>query len=130
MEHVPFSTSWKDNKELIFAISQPVMKAGLIQMSSKFDLDWSRRSGPHSTEDDDNFNKSNACGVLENSGLTLVDWLPQNASFNGQYFNENILQRIAAELNGGGKKKHRPWTLLHMDNAKPHRSKRNLARME
>jgi hypothetical protein len=59
-----------------------------------------------------------------------VDWLPQNASFNGEYFNENILQRIAAELNGGGKKKHRPGTLLHMDNAKSRRPKRNLARME
>jgi hypothetical protein len=93
-------------------------------------LDWSRKSSPHSTEDDDGFNKSNACGALGNSGITLVDWLPQNASFNGEYFNENILQRTAAELNGGGKKKPRPWTLLHMDNAKLHRSKPNLARME
>jgi histone-lysine N-methyltransferase SETMAR len=67
---------------------------------------------------------------LGNSGITLVDWLPQSASFSGEYFNENILQRIAAELNGGGKKKHSPWTLLHMDKAKPHTSKRNLARME
>jgi hypothetical protein len=40
------------------------------------------------------------------------------------------LQRIAGELNGGGKKTHRPWTLLHLDNAKRHMSKRNLARME
>jgi hypothetical protein len=99
-------------------------------MSLQIGLGLEQKKQPHSTECDHSFNKSNAWGVLGNSGITLVDLLPQNASFNGEYFNENILRRIAAELNGGRKKKHRPWTLPHMDNAKPHMSKRNLARME
>jgi hypothetical protein len=37
---------------------------------------------------------------------------------------------MATELHREGKKKHRPWTLLHMDNARPHTSKRNSARLD
>jgi hypothetical protein len=37
---------------------------------------------------------------------------------------------MASELHAGEKKKHCPWPLLHMDNARSHTSKRNLARME
>jgi hypothetical protein len=49
---------------------------------------------------------------------------------NGAYFDENILQPMASELHAGEKKKHCPWPLLHMDNARPHKLKWNLARME
>jgi histone-lysine N-methyltransferase SETMAR len=63
-------------------------------------------------------------------GLRLINWLPHGASFNGAYFDENILQPMASELHAGEKKKHCPWPLLPMDNARPHTSKRNLARME
>jgi histone-lysine N-methyltransferase SETMAR len=51
-------------------------------------------------------------------------------SFNGAYFDENILQPMASELHAGEKTKHSPWPLLHMDNARSHTSKRNLARIE
>jgi hypothetical protein len=37
---------------------------------------------------------------------------------------------MASELHACEKKKHCPWPLLHMDNTRPHTSKRNLARME
>jgi hypothetical protein len=37
---------------------------------------------------------------------------------------------MASELHAGEKKKHCPWPLLHMDNARPHTSKRNFARIE
>jgi hypothetical protein len=63
-------------------------------------------------------------------GVRLINWLSHGASFNGAYFNENILQPIASELHAGEKKKHCPCTLLHLDNARPHTSKRNLAPME
>jgi transposase len=60
----------------------------------------------------------------------LINWLPNGASFNGAYFDENILQPMASELHAGEEKKHCLWPLVHMDNARPHKSKRNLARME
>jgi hypothetical protein len=63
-------------------------------------------------------------------GVTLVDWLSQSASFNGIYFDEHILQMMASELHAGEEKKHCPWPLVYMDNARSHTSKRNLARME
>jgi hypothetical protein len=62
--------------------------------------------------------------------VTLVDWLPQGAYFNGTYFDEHILQVIASELHMGEEKKHCPWPLVHMDNVRSHTSKRNLTRME
>jgi hypothetical protein len=37
---------------------------------------------------------------------------------------------MASELHAGEEKKHYPWPLLHMDNARQQTSKRNLARME
>jgi hypothetical protein len=63
-------------------------------------------------------------------GVTLGDWLPQGASFNGAYFDEHILQVMTSELHPGKEKKHRPWPLIHTDNARPQMSKRNLAPME
>jgi hypothetical protein len=63
-------------------------------------------------------------------GVRLINWLPHGASFNGAYFNKNIVQPMASELHVGEKEKHCRWPLLHMDNARPHTSKRNLARME
>jgi hypothetical protein len=56
--------------------------------------------------------------------------LPQGASFNGIYFDEHIFQVMASEFHAGEEKKHCPWPLVHMDNARSHTSKRNLARME
>jgi hypothetical protein len=55
--------------------------------------------------------------------MILINLLPQGASFNGAYFNEKILQSMIAEFQGEKKAKHCPWTLIHMDNAKPHMSK-------
>jgi hypothetical protein len=63
-------------------------------------------------------------------GVRLINWLTHGASLNGAYFDENILQPMASELRAGEKKKHCPWPLLHMDHARLHTSKRNLARME
>jgi histone-lysine N-methyltransferase SETMAR len=63
-------------------------------------------------------------------GLRLINWLPHRASFNGAYFDENILQPMASECHAGEEKKHCPWSLLHLDNARSHMSKRNLARMK
>jgi hypothetical protein len=56
--------------------------------------------------------------------------LPQGASFNEAYFDEHILQVTASELHAEEEKKHCPWSLVHMDNARSHTSKRNLARIE
>jgi hypothetical protein len=63
-------------------------------------------------------------------GMMLVNWLRQGAPSKGEYFNQEILQPLAAEPQGEGRPKHRPWTLLHMDNAKPHTSKSNLVIIE
>jgi hypothetical protein len=63
-------------------------------------------------------------------GVRPINWLPHGASFNGAYFDENILQPMASELHAGEEKKHCLWPLVHMDNARPHTSKPNLARME
>jgi histone-lysine N-methyltransferase SETMAR len=63
-------------------------------------------------------------------GVRLRNWLPHRASFNEAYFNENVLQPMASELHAGEKKKHCPWPLLHLDNARSHTFERNLARME
>jgi histone-lysine N-methyltransferase SETMAR len=93
-------------------------------------LNRSRRNSFESTEDDDSLNKGNASCVLGIRGVTLVDWLPKGASFNGAYFDEHILQVISSELHGGEEKKHCLWPLVHMNKARLHTSKRNLARME
>jgi histone-lysine N-methyltransferase SETMAR len=63
-------------------------------------------------------------------GVKFINWLPHGAFFNEAYFDENILQPMASELQAGEQKKYSPWPLLHMDNARPYISKRNLARME
>jgi hypothetical protein len=63
-------------------------------------------------------------------GVILVNWIHQGASFNGAYFDREIVQPTVAELQKEGKSKHYLWTLLHMDNTKSHTSKYNLARME
>jgi hypothetical protein len=63
-------------------------------------------------------------------GVRLINWLPHSASFNAAYFDENIFQPMTCELHTGEKKKLCQWPLLHMDNARPHTSKLNLARME
>jgi histone-lysine N-methyltransferase SETMAR len=63
-------------------------------------------------------------------GVTLVDRSPQGASLNGADFDEHILQVIASELHAGEEKKHCPWPLVWTDNARPHTSEWNLARME
>jgi hypothetical protein len=63
-------------------------------------------------------------------GVILVDWLPQGASLNRACFDEHILHVMASELHAREEKKHCPWPLVHMDNARPHTSKWNLARME
>jgi hypothetical protein len=60
----------------------------------------------------------------------LINWLHHGASFKGAYFDENILQPMDSELYAREKKKHCPWPLLQMDNARPHTSKRKLARIE
>jgi hypothetical protein len=56
-------------------------------------------------------------------GMILVNLLPQGASFNGAYVNEKILQSMTAEVQEEEKAKHCPWTLVYMDNTKPHISK-------
>jgi histone-lysine N-methyltransferase SETMAR len=63
-------------------------------------------------------------------GMTLVDWLPQGASLNRAYFDEHILQVMHSELHTGEEKKHCPWPMVHMQNARPHTSMRNSARMQ
>jgi hypothetical protein len=63
-------------------------------------------------------------------GVRLINWLPHGASFNGAYFNENILQPMASEFHAREEKKHCLWPLVHMDNARPYMSKRNLGRIE
>jgi hypothetical protein len=63
-------------------------------------------------------------------GVRPVNWLPLDASFNKAHSNQHILQVMASELHAGEETKHYPWPLLHMNNARPHRSKRNFARME
>jgi hypothetical protein len=67
---------------------------------------------------------------LNIGGMILMNWLSQGASFNGAYFNEKNLQPMAAEIQREERAKHCPWTLVHMDNAKPYMSKWNLAIME
>jgi hypothetical protein len=62
--------------------------------------------------------------------VTLGDWLPQGASFNGAYFDEHILQMMASELHAGEEKKHCPWLFVHMDDARIRVLNRNLARTE
>jgi hypothetical protein len=59
--------------------------------------------------------------------VTLGNWLSQDAFFNRDYFNENILQPIAKEVHREESPKHRPWTLVHLDNAKSHMPKWNVS---
>jgi hypothetical protein len=63
-------------------------------------------------------------------GVILIDWLPQGAFSNGTYFDEHVIHVMGSELHAGEEKKHCPWALVHMDNARPNMSKRNLTRME
>jgi hypothetical protein len=56
-----------------------------------------------------------------------MNWLLQGASSNGAYFNQRIFQPLVVELQGQSWSKRYPWTLLHIDNTKPHISRSNLA---
>jgi hypothetical protein len=47
--------------------------------------------------------------------------------FQWGYFSEHIFQPMATELDGEEKAKHRPLTLVEMDNVKSYTSKRNLS---
>jgi hypothetical protein len=59
-----------------------------------------------------------------------MNWLLQGVPFNGEYFNQEIFQQLATELQGESRPKHCLWTLLHIDNTKSHTSKLNLVIIE
>jgi hypothetical protein len=80
--------------------------------------------------DNDSLNKGNTRYALGICGVAPVNWLSQGAVFNRGYFDENILQPIAAELCREEKKKYYSWTLPQMENMRPRASKRNLAQMD
>jgi hypothetical protein len=62
--------------------------------------------------------------------LIPMNSLPRRKSFSDAYFDQKILQPMAAELQREGRLKCRPWILVHIDNAKLHMSNWNLVGME
>jgi hypothetical protein len=107
-------------------------KLNLFAHESKFDLIWIGAEETAPTRPRAKIASTKAMLIVfwGIRGVTLLDWLSQGASFNGAYFDEHILQVMASELHAGEEKKHCLWSLVHMDNARLHTSKRNLARME
>jgi hypothetical protein len=61
--------------------------------------------------------------------IVLINWFPPGQSFNGACFIQELIIPLAAMLQTGGRTNGVPFTLLHMDNAKPHHFKSNFEQM-
>jgi hypothetical protein len=61
--------------------------------------------------------------------IVLINWLSPGQSFKGAYFSQEIIILLATILQAGWQRNEVPFTLLHIDNGKPHNSKSNLEQM-
>jgi hypothetical protein len=60
------------------------------------------------------------------TGPLVEDWLPTNALFTGTYFCEVILPRLASAAFPDQAEQRKRRVYLHMDNARPHNSRKSL----
>jgi hypothetical protein len=56
-------------------------------------------------------------------GLVDVNWPPKNVRINVVYFRDETLMPISQKFQANISGRHRPWTLMHRDNAKVHTAK-------
>jgi hypothetical protein len=58
--------------------------------------------------------------------VVFINWLSPGQSFNGVYFSQEVIISLAIMLQAEGQANGISFTLLQIDNAKPHNSKSNL----
>jgi hypothetical protein len=61
--------------------------------------------------------------------VVLINWLSPGQSFNGACFIQEVIIQLATMLQAGWWINGVPFTLLHMNNAKPHNFKSNFEQM-